>query len=84
MGSKVNFLIILLANIEAWFSGAEEGGDAEGEQHPHHGGHVQVWRINSDLVIILIVRKVRESRQELRKYMREVKKSNPSVVCSLQ
>ena len=68
-------------------SGAEKGGDAEGEQHPHHGGHVQVWRINSDLVIILIIlilRKVRESRQELRKYMREVKKSNPSVVCSLQ
>ena len=29
-------------------------------------------------------RKVRESRQELRKYMREVKKNTPSVVCQLQ
>ena len=29
-------------------------------------------------------RKVRESRQELRKYMREVKKNCPGTVCNLQ
>ena len=31
-----------------------------------------------------VCRKVRESRQELRKYMREVKKNCPSTVCTLQ
>ena len=31
-----------------------------------------------------VCRKVRESRQELRKYMREVKRNCPSTVCTLQ
>ena len=34
--------------------------------------------------MLSLSRKVRESRQELRKYMREVKRGNPSVVCNLQ
>ena len=32
----------------------------------------------------LLVRRVRESRLELRKFLRELKKNNPSAVCSLQ
>ena len=32
----------------------------------------------------LLARRVRESRLELRKFMRELKKNNPSAVCSLQ
>ena len=34
--------------------------------------------------MIFVCRRVRESRQELRKYMREVKKNCPSSVCNLQ
>ena len=34
--------------------------------------------------MLSLSRKVRESRQELRKYMREVKRGDPSVVCNLQ
>ena len=32
----------------------------------------------------MIARRVRESRQELRKFLREVKRANPAAVCSLQ
>lgn len=35
-------------------------------------------------MMIFVCRRVRESRQELRKYMREVKKNCPSSVCNLQ
>ena len=32
----------------------------------------------------MLVRRVRESRLELRKFLRELKKNNPSAVCTLQ
>ena len=40
--------------------------------------------LEKELYYITLFRKVRESRQELRKYMREIKKNTPSTVCTLQ
>ena len=38
----------------------------------------------NDQLMTFVCRRIRESRQELRKYMREVKKNCPSSVCNLQ
>ena len=57
----------------------QEGWNAEGDEHQHHRGHVEVGLVPGHPA-----RRVREARTELRKFIRESKKTNPGASCHLQ
>ena len=73
-----------LPGVQGQGRGAQEGRGLQGEQHPRHGGHVQVFLQLVGLSESCLTRRVRESRGELRKFMRQVKKQNPAANVVLQ
>ena len=69
--------------------GAEEGEPAEGEHRQHNWGHEQVshpsfYASSPTTSPRPDTRRTRESRVELRRYMRAVKKNNPTASLVLQ